>query len=166
MEGSINDTAVVDVRVVAGSTITGTVMNDTLIGRDGQNDTLNGGAGDDVLYGGTGNDTLTGGAGADKFVFASALGPNNVDTIRDFVSGTDKIVLDDNIFTGLVAGSALTNFVSGANPTATSANPTILYNRSTGDLLYDADGNGAGAAVRFASLTAAPMLLATDFIIL
>lgn len=65
-EGSINDTAVVDVRVVSGSTITGTAMNDTLIGRDGQNDTLNGGAGDDVLYGGTGNDILTGGAGADK----------------------------------------------------------------------------------------------------
>ena len=48
--------------------------------------------------GGTGNDTLTGGAGADKFVFASALNSlTNVDTITDFVSGTDKLVLDDSV---------------------------------------------------------------------
>ena len=134
---------------------------------DNEADILNGGAGNDVLYGGTGNDTLTGGAGADKFVFASALNSlTNVDTITDFVSGTDKLVLDDSVFAGLTAGSDLTNFVSSSNPAATSAAATVLYNTSTGALYYDADGNGAGAAVQFATLSGHPTLLATDFIIL
>ena len=172
-EGSVNDTAIVDVTTVSGTTINGTVMNDTLIGKDGQADTLNGGAGNDVLYGGTGNDILTGGAGADKFVFASALNAStNVDTIRDFTSGTDKIVLDNNIFTGFSAGASLTSstFVSGTSPVAGTTNPTVLYNTGTGALSFDADGSGAGGAVVFAYLTTTsnthPTISATDFIIL
>lgn len=172
-EGSVNDTAIVDVTTVSGTTINGTVMNDTLIGKDGQADTLNGGAGNDVLYGGTGNDTLTGGAGADKFVFASALNASsNVDRILDFVSGTDKIVLDNNIFTGFSAGASLTSstFVSGTSPVAGTTNPTVLYNTGTGALSFDADGSGAGGAVVFAYLTTTsnthPTISATDFIIL
>lgn len=173
-EGSVNDTAIVDVTTVSGTTINGTVMNDTLIGKDGQADTLDGGAGNDVLYGGTGNDTLIGGAGADKFVFASALNASsNVDRILDFVSGTDKIVLDNNIFTGFTVGQALVDgstFVSGATPVAGTTSPTILYNTSNGVLSFDADGSGAGAAIAFADLTSSsganPVISTTDFIIL
>ena len=166
-EGGLTDNAFVQVTTASGTTITGTAANETLIGTDNEADILNGGAGNDVLYGGTGNDTLTGGAGADKFVFASALNSlTNVDTITDFVSGTDKLVLDDSVFAGLTAGSDLTNFVSSSNPAATSAAATVLYNTSTGALYYDADGNGAGAAVQFATLSGHPTLLATDFIIL
>lgn len=172
--GAVTDTASVDVTTVSGTTITGTSMADTLIGTDGQADTLNGGAGNDVLYGGTGNDTLTGGAGADKFVFASVLNAStNLDSIKDFVSGTDKIVLDNDIFTGFSAGQTLvsgTTFVSGSNPIAGTTNPTILYNTSTGVLSYDADGSGAGAAIAFADLTnnsnINPTISTTDFIIL
>jgi Ca2+-binding RTX toxin-like protein len=69
--------------------LNGVVGNDTLNGGNG-NDNLNGGAGLDVLVGGAGNDTLTGGADADSFVFSSATG---VDTIGDFVTNTDKIVI-------------------------------------------------------------------------
>ena len=170
-QDGLTDSALVELTTVSGATITGTAGNDTLIGRNGQVDTLVGGAGDDVLYGGTGNDTLTGGTGADKFVFASALnGTSNVDTITDFTSGTDKILLDDVIFTGLTVNAALTNFVSGgtaaANPAATAAAPTILYNTVTGALLFDADGTGSGAAVQFAKLTTSLTLVATDFVII
>ena len=166
-EGGLTDNAFVQVTTASGTTITGTAANETLIGTDNEADILNGGAGNDVLYGGTGNDTLTGGAGADKFVFASALNSlTNVDTITDFVSGPDKVVLDDSVVAGLTAGSDLTNFVSSSNPAATSAAATVLYNTSTGALYYDADGNGAGAAVQFATLSGHPTLLATDFIIL
>ncbi|WP_208121921.1 Ig-like domain-containing protein [Spirabiliibacterium mucosae] len=59
---------------------------------DGGDDTLNGGAGDDILFGGAGNDTLSGGEGADKFVFL-VNSNSGKDTITDFESGKDKIVL-------------------------------------------------------------------------
>ena len=62
-------------------------------------------AGNDTLIGGAGNDDLTGGEGADTFVFDAAFGATNEDTIiGDFVSATDKIEVDVNIFTAL-AGS-------------------------------------------------------------
>jgi S-layer protein len=61
-------------------------------------DTLVGGAGNDSLTGGGGADMLTGGAGVDTFVGAandhiySTL--TSMDTITDFVAGTDKIGID------------------------------------------------------------------------
>ena len=169
-EGGVTDTAAVDITHVSSTTINGTAAADTLIGKDSSADTLNAGAGDDVLYGGTGNDTLTGGLGKDKFVFASALdGTNNLDSIKDFVSGTDKIVLDNNIFTGFTVGQALVNgttFVSGSAPVAGTANPTILYNTLNGELSYDANGSAAGGVTVFADLANNPTIAITDFIIL
>src|SRR5207248_6512592 len=38
----------------------------------------------------------------------------------------------------------------------------IIYNTSTGQLFYDADGNGPGAAQLIATLEGAPPLVATD----
>ncbi len=54
-------------------------------------DILVGTAGDDVLTGGAGADTLTGGGGRDRFVYASLL--DGVDTLTDFQSGNDLLVL-------------------------------------------------------------------------
>ena len=54
-------------------------------------DTLTGSTGDDVITGGEGADTLTGGAGADTFVYLSLR--DGVDTVTDFVPGTDRIDL-------------------------------------------------------------------------
>jgi len=61
----------------------------SLSGGNGR-DTLSGGAGNDTLIGGLDNDTLAGGDGKDVFIFNTATA-NNVDTILDFVTGTDKI---------------------------------------------------------------------------
>jgi Ca2+-binding RTX toxin-like protein len=64
------------------------------------NDTIDAGAGQDSIDGGTGADTMTGGANADTFVIGT--GDNDVgidatndamDTITDFVTGTDSIDL-------------------------------------------------------------------------
>ncbi len=68
--------------------------NDWLRGGKG-NDTLDGGADNDRLFGGQGGDTLTGGAGADRFVYRGPGQSHNGDhdTITDFESGIDKIVL-------------------------------------------------------------------------
>ncbi|HEY5712573.1 MAG TPA: hypothetical protein VIT38_11820 [Allosphingosinicella sp.] len=136
----------------AGNSLNGGGGNDALFGFDGN----------DTLVGGNGSDALFGGNGADTFAFTTALGAANVDLIADFVSGTDKIALDDAIFTGLGLGALSANaFVNGTS--AQDADDRILYDAATGNLFLDADGNGAGAAVLFATLQGHPVLAASDF---
>ena len=74
--------------------------------------------------------------------------------------------LDDAIFAQLGGPGALnaSAFVTGT--AATEADDRIVYNSATGQLFYDADGSGAGAAVLFATLTGAPLLAASDFIVI
>ncbi|MCC1494750.1 CAP domain-containing protein [Cognatishimia sp. F0-27] len=69
---------------------------DTLLGGTGD-DTLAGNAGMDRLNGGAGNDVLFGGTGADSFVFNAGGGR---DTVLDFQAGTDRLVLNANLFEG------------------------------------------------------------------
>jgi Ca2+-binding RTX toxin-like protein len=49
---------------------------------------------------------------------------------------------------------------------AADANDRIVYDQTTGNLLYDADGTGATAAVQFATLgaTTHPVIAFTDFL--
>jgi Ca2+-binding RTX toxin-like protein len=87
-----------------------------------------------------------------------------VDTITDFLSGMDSIVLDGTVFTGF--GGALTAdmFVSGAGLSAAAdANDHLIYNTGNGGLYYDADGLGGAAAVKLANLSGAPSLAFADF---
>ncbi|HYI64328.1 MAG TPA: FG-GAP-like repeat-containing protein, partial [Allosphingosinicella sp.] len=144
-----------------GDTLMGDDNVDTLLGEDGD-DNLQGGAGNDGLVGGAGADTLTGGAGADFFAFTAALGAANIDTILDYSAPNDTILLDDAVFVGLTPGPLGTaGFRSGA--AAMDADDRIIYNSATGALFYDSDGNGAGAAVQFASLQTGLVLTANDF---
>jgi Ca2+-binding RTX toxin-like protein len=141
--------------------LTGNGANNVLSGLAG-NDSISGGLGNDTLNGGDGSDTLNGGAGNDVFVFNSALGAANVDTIADFATG-DRLQLDRAIFTTLSAGATLTvgEFLGGAGAsTATNATQRILFDTTTGALRYDADGNGATASVLVANLTAGAPLSA------
>lgn len=155
---------------------TGNGVVNTLIGNTGNNllkglggrDVLTGNAGNDTLDGGAANDVLTGGTGADVFYFASALS-NNVDTVKDFATGVDKLRLDADVFTALTAGSLPADaFVSGAGITrGQDANDRIAYDTSTGKLFYDADGAGGVTALQFAVLgsTTHPVLTAADVVI-
>ena len=73
-------------------------------------------------------------------------------------------MLDDAIFTGLALGA----LPAGAFRTGTSAQDAddrIIYDPATGNLFFDADGNGGGAAMQFATLQGAPALAASDFIV-
>jgi len=131
----------------------------------GGNDFLAAGAGIDWLDGGTGNDTLQGGVGIDAFAFTASLIAGNADTILDFVGGTDKIMLDDAVFTGLSMGSLPAGaFVVGT--AALDADDRIIYDQATGKLFFDADGNGAGAAIQFATLDTHPVISAGDFVVI
>jgi Ca2+-binding RTX toxin-like protein len=49
---------------------------------------------------------------------------------------------------------------------AEDSNDYILYNTTTGALLYDSDGNGVGAATQFATLTTKPSITAADFVVI
>jgi Ca2+-binding RTX toxin-like protein len=146
---------------------TGNTLDNILIGNSGVN-TLTGNAGNDTLNGGLGNDILSGGAGNDIFVFDSVLNATtNKDTISDFVSGQDQIRLDRDIFTSLTNEGTLSTqyFLANATGVAGDADDYLLYNTTSGALFYDADGNGQGVAVQFATLTTKPAITANDFMI-
>ncbi len=149
----------------------GSKHDDHLKGNRGD-DVLNGGAGDDLLSGGAGRDVLKGGSGADIFSFGYI---DAVDRICDFNSKAgDKIALGTEVVfdklekaaprTEFVSALATSNFVVGKS--AQDADDRIVYDKDTGALFYDADGNGAGAAVQFASLKAGTALSASDFYLL
>jgi Ca2+-binding RTX toxin-like protein len=135
---------------------------------------MTGNAASNVLNGGAGNDSLTGGSGADQFAFSTSLnGASNLDTLTDFQTGVDTIVLSEAVFAQLAgldigASPSAENLVIGT--AALDANDYLIYNSSTGVLSYDADGSGtASAAVAFAKveLSGVPPadLSATDFIV-
>ncbi|HEV2817908.1 MAG TPA: hypothetical protein VGW40_11895, partial [Allosphingosinicella sp.] len=55
-------------------------------------------------------------------------------------------------------------FVAGT--AAQDADDRIVYDGATGQLFFDADGNGAGAQVLFATLQAGTALIASDFTVI
>jgi Ca2+-binding RTX toxin-like protein len=131
------------------------------------NDLLDGGSGNDALNGDGGLDTLTGGPGADTFQSHLFSSPQAVDEITDFQSGLDQIWVSegDPHFQGPRHDFVANDPRFYAAPDATRGHDRddrVIYDTSTGNLYYDADGNGAGGAMRFFHLQGAAMLVATD----
>ena len=146
--------------------LTGNAAANTLNGGSG-NDTLGGGAGNDLLYGGAGNDALNGGAGLDRFIFHTAPSATlNVDRITDFVAADDRIDLDDAVFAAVGPVGALSAAAFRAGTAAADSSDRVIYNEASGQLLYDADGSGAGAAVLFATVTAHSALTVPDLFVI
>jgi Ca2+-binding RTX toxin-like protein len=141
--------------------------DDHLIGTVGSQN-LSGVAGNDILEGRAGNDSLWSGAGNDQFVFRE-FGSANADTLGDFASGLDKIVLDGTVMSALgadgnfVAGDA--RFTANSSGTAQDSSDRIVYNTSTRQIFYDADGNGSGTAQLIATLHSGATLSATDIVV-
>ncbi|GAB6845309.1 Ca2+-binding RTX toxin-like protein [Methylorubrum rhodinum] len=143
--------------------VVGGMRSDMLIGNAVAN-RLAGNNGDDTFKGGGGADTLTGGAGADRFVFDTKPGANDADRITDFTVGTDKLWLDDDVFTGLKAG-LLAEGRFHAGRAAHDADDRLIFDARSKSLFYDADGTGAGAQVKIATLDKVASLSASDFLI-
>ncbi len=133
----------------ANNKIKGTVEEDFLIGKGGDDelsggdnndglhggegeDTLSGGKGNDTLVGGIGNDTLSGGPGQDRFVFTSNF--NDIDTITDF-DNQDQLDIRAIIF-GVQRNSKADEFLS------------IEHNTDNVTLKVDRDGNGTDYSPR------------------
>lgn len=132
--------------------------------------TIQGRSGNDYLDGGAGSDTLWGGAGRDSFIFRSALGPNNIDTIKDFNTADDTVRLENGVFSGLGSQTGrLSADMFAVGTAAGDANDRILFDDQTGALYYDPDGSGAAAAVQFAVLDLNRLsgtLSASDFLVI
>ncbi len=153
-----------------GEVIWGLGGNDSLVGLNGF-DWLIGGDGADTLVGGFGWDLLIGGAGADRFVFETGGQGGVGEGIADFQVGVDKLafVTASTGITGLTLGQNL--FIQNSTVTTitgsqgTGTGPTLIYDTSNGGLWYDTNGSTAGGLIYLVGLTGAPVLTASDFMV-
>lgn len=156
-------------------TLNGREGNDWLIGGGGDdilngeadNDRLQGGIGVDTLDGGVGSDTYEGGLGADTFVFRNIGG--GVDAVFDFSSAQgDKLAFQASDFAPASAGALpAAQFIAGIGwSTPTTAEETLVYDTSNGYLYYDANGSAIGGQTLVSIITGAPVLTASDFLLI
>jgi Ca2+-binding RTX toxin-like protein len=151
-------------------------LNDAIFAKKGNDkvfadagaDAIDGGAGNDKLHGGLGNDKLTGGPGKDKlwgddgqdtFIFTSR---DAVDTIVDFNVDDDSIILARSAFPTLDLGSLDDNQF---DTSASGPEVRIIYEATSGRLLFDGDGSGGAKAVQFAKLSPGLMLSSEHFFV-
>ncbi|MBY0483566.1 calcium-binding protein [Nitrosomonas sp.] len=141
---------------------TGNDLANVIIGNTAANQ-LDGGVGNDTLDGGLGNNVLTGGAGNDSFRFTTT---GHVDSITDYNVANDTIKLENAVFTVLTATGTLAAGQFKVGLSALDADDFIIYNNTTGALLYDADGSGLGAAVQIATLTGGLAMTNAEFVVI
>ncbi|MDY7021391.1 MAG: calcium-binding protein [Cyanobacteriota bacterium] len=106
--------------------------DDVVRGGDG-NDLVFGDRGNDIIHGDQGIDLLTGGDGEDQFILdllfeTPTSNPNFVDTIQDFTSGEDEIL------------------IFGVNPSFLEISDLTSVGGSSGIILYDISGGDVGSA--------------------
>ena len=89
----------------------------------------------------------------------------NVDKIVDFNVVDDTIQLENGIFTAVGAAGVLAAGAYHAGSQAGDASDRVIYNASTGQIFYDADGSGGAAQTLIATITPGIALSAADFVI-
>ena len=138
--------------------------------------TLTGNRGDNLLDGGAGSDYLIGGLGGDGFILASSDG---IDTIIDFDSGVDLVLIDAIEF-GLFNKDTLEGYAEGVVKTEdfvaiekgqsldSNSDANFIFDKNDGSLSIDIDGSGALDAVQIATFDTyhSDDLIATDLYIL
>ncbi|XVE12725.1 MAG: hypothetical protein HCA05_27115 (plasmid) [Dolichospermum sp. DET68] len=165
--------------IVTGSgndRLIGNSLNNNLNGGSG-NDVLTGRSGADILTGGAGNDILSGGSESDRFWYSSGRvftsSDFGVDTLTDFTSASDKLVLSKQTFTALssVVGDGLSQVsdfttVEDDDLAATST-AYLVYSIGSGSLYYNQNGSAAGfgTGAEFANLINLPSVTTADFAI-
>jgi Ca2+-binding RTX toxin-like protein len=180
--GQGRDTVVTRIDYTLAANLEGLVASGTrnfkLIGNSASNgmegssgaDTISGLSGNDTIVGWGGRDALYGGKGKDSFLFLSNPLADVPDTIKDFRSAEDKIMVLQTAFVGLfptyVAASAfpipIEKFHKSTSGAAHDASDRIIYDTDNGNLYFDPDGKGGHAGVLFATLTGHPSITAAD----
>jgi Ca2+-binding RTX toxin-like protein len=146
--------------------LTGNNLNNTLTGNAASN-IIKGAGGNDVVNGGAGNDSLYGGTGNDAFIFNTALSSiSNRDKVFDFDPRYDTIKLENTIFRALTSAGTLNSAYFTLGSSAKDSNDYIGYNKTTGDVWYDYNGNKAGGHVSFASIGVNKSVTYADFIVI
>lgn len=156
------------------NTLSGNSAHNLLLGHAGI-DSVNGNGGDDTLNGGAGDDFLTGSSGHDCFLYdtqrAFVTTDIGVDRIRDFLSGSDQIILSQQTFSAIASElgngfSVPTEFATVTSDTAASTSAAkIVYNSANGKLFYNENQDAAGFGIGgvFAMLSNVPTVVANDF---
>jgi Ca2+-binding RTX toxin-like protein len=148
--------------------IRGNGGNDLLKGEAG-NDTVMGDVGNDTLVGGLGVDIVFGGAGNDIIVLDASVSLANRDVIRDFANiggNNDSFQLEGAVMPKLGPVGALNPAFFFAGAAAHDSNDHVVYNRSTGNLYHDSNGNLAGGTTLLATIITKPLLTAGDFAVI
>src|SRR5258707_3358512 len=168
-EGNDNISGTTDADTINGlggnDFLAGNSGDDSIVGGAG-NDTIFGDGGNDWVEGGAGNDSVSGSGGQDNLVFRE-FGAANADVVASFDTNWDRIQLDVAAFANIGASGRFAagdvRFFSGAGATSGhDADDRIIYNTSTGQLFYDADGSGPGAAQLIGTFQGAPTVAASD----
>lgn len=127
-----------------GDTTTPTALNVTVEGSN----TFIGSANADAIEGTSGNDTLTGNGGNDLFVLLASGGGH--DTITDFATGADQILVDvasQSLTIGTSTVLAGTNFHTGDETVSGTwtggTGNEFVYNATTHELWFSANGTGS-----------------------
>ncbi len=109
---------------------------------------------------------LSGGSGQDSYVFRE-FGAQNADTVANFDTNWDSLRFDGSAFTaaggaGHFAADDARFYAAPGAAGGHDADDRFVYNTSTGQLYYDADGSGAGDAQLVATVQGAPAVAAND----
>jgi Ca2+-binding RTX toxin-like protein len=164
-----NDPAGVTVNLGAGTATDGWGGHDSIIsvglviGTPDFADILIGNDNANTINGIGGANRLTGNGGPDTFVMNSWDWWGS--TITDFQPGTDKISVDlhSTPVTGFSAGPLDPSRFTSGDPTNNQW--TFLYDRSTGVVSFDTDGNGPNGENVVVTLENHPALGAADFLL-
>lgn len=115
------------------------------------NQTLVGNGADNYIAGGGGRDILYGGGGRDEFAFE--MPGEGTDRIRDFRSGTDRLVFVVDGYTALDTGLlSADQFESNTTGAATRGDTRLVFNTRNRTLYYDGNGAAAGGRMAVAQL--------------
>jgi Ca2+-binding RTX toxin-like protein len=150
------------------NTFIGTTKADTFISNGGH-DVLTGSEGKDTFQFGKIHQMTANSGGTAYEDIATSITSADSDTITDFVSGTDKISLDNDFFAAFTAIGKISeaNLVQGSNGGTLTATSFLSFDADTGNLSYDADGSGtASVAIIVATLTGLSSLSLNDFVII
>ncbi len=135
---------------------------------NGLDNTIIGTPYDNTIVGREGSDTLKGQAGDDTFVFDRAIGPTNVDRIIDFetvATDDDTLKFKGSILGGAVSAGVLDAAQFAAGTTAQDANDRFIFDQASGQLWFDADGNGASDQILVATFEQNAVVEADDILV-